>query len=189
MELIKWSVGIFCVLIVELLVNTTSHLLIMLDLHQLGCSCHPVCRTSFASCREISNFSRTLLRHFRRTISDATGAKSEVTCFLAGGEVLLTLLRAIKSSMVRTASFCISALDCSLICECPGPWYRRAVFIGDELAVHGMPCSYAADGQGAILAPVYPRRQPYPLGSIDEQEYCGYACRRKHFLFRPCLFA
>jgi hypothetical protein len=109
-------------------------------LHQLGCSWHRACcYTSFARRTEISNFSRTLLRHFRSTINNASGTQSEVTCFLAGGEVMLMLFRAAKSSISRLRLLCSSALDCNLVCERPGPWYRRAVFISDDLAVDGSP--------------------------------------------------
>jgi len=48
--------------------------------------------------------------------------------------------------------------DSSLVCERPGPCYGRAVFLGDDLAVDGSPCSYAPDGQGALLATVQQRR-------------------------------
>jgi hypothetical protein len=111
----------------------------------------------------------------------------EVICSSWAAEVLLMLFRAVKSSIVRTALLCSSTLRCSVVCERPGPCYRRAVFIGDVLAVHGSPCSCALHGQSAMVAPVQQRRQPDPLGSIDEHEYCGYACRSKHFLFGPCV--
>ena len=117
----------------------------------------------------------------------ATGDGLEVTLSSSSGEVLFLLSRAVKSSISGTALLCSSAFHCSLVCERPGPCYRRAVFIGDELAVHGSPCSCAPDGQGAMVAPVRPRRQPHALGSIDEHEYSGYARRSKHFLFGPCL--
>src|SRR5213595_1745174 len=104
-------------------------------LHQLGCSSRPVCRTSFGSRTEISNFSRTLLRHFRRTISDATDTQSEVTCFLADGEVLLTLFGPAESSSNRNALLCGNTAYCSLVCERSGSCYRGAVFIGDDVAV------------------------------------------------------
>src|SRR6266487_3924913 len=104
-------------------------------------------------------------------------------------EVLLTLFRAAKSSVGRIALLCSSTPDFSLVCERPGPWYRRAVFIGDDLAIHRSPCSCAADGQGPMVAGVRQRRQPHPLGSIDEHEYSGYPCRSKHLLLRPCLSA
>jgi hypothetical protein len=115
--------------------SAIRNMLVKTYLHQLGCSWHRVCCTSFGRRREISNFLRTLLRHFRSTISDASGAHSEVTCFLAGGEVLLRLFRAAKSWISRTAVVCSSALADSRICERPGPCYRRAVFIGDDLAI------------------------------------------------------
>jgi hypothetical protein len=120
---------------------------------------------------------------------DATDDRLEVTCSSSSAEVVLMLSRAVKSSIGRITLLCSSALDCSFFCERPGPWYRRAVFVGDDLAVQGSPCSYAADGQGVMVARVQPRRQPHPLESIDEHEYCDYACRSEHFLFRPCLSA
>jgi hypothetical protein len=156
-------------------------------LHQLGCSWHPVCRTSFASCTEISNFSRTLLRHFRRTISDATDDRSEVTCFLGVAEALLKLLRAVERSISGIALVCGGALDCSFVYERPGPCYRRAVFLGDDLAAPGSACSSPSHREGAILGPVRRRRLPATLESIDKHEYCGYTTRSKSFLFRPCL--
>jgi hypothetical protein len=165
------------------------NVLIMIDLHQPGYSCHPVCRTSFASRTEISRFSRTLLRHFRITISDATDDRSGVTCFLGVAEAMLKLLRAVERSISGIGLVCNSALACSLVCERPGPCYRRAVFIGDELAAHGSPCSSPAHREGAILGPVRRRPLPSTLESIDKHEYCGYATRSKSFLFRPCLSA
>jgi hypothetical protein len=129
--------------------------------------------------------------YFRDSIGliDATDDRSEVTCFLGGDEALLTLLRAAKSPITRIALLCSSGLHPNVVCERPGPCYRRAVFIGDELAVDRSPCSYAPDGQGAILAPVRQRGQPHPLGSIDQHEYRAYARRSEHFLFRPCVSA
>jgi hypothetical protein len=165
--------------------SAIRNMLIKNYLHQLGCSWHRVCCTSFGRRREISNFSRTLLRHFRSTI-DASGGQSEVDCFLAGDEVLLTLLGPAKSSICRTALLCSSALACSLVCERPEPCYRRAVFIGDDLAVRSNPRSPPPHRQGALLAP-HQRRQPHTLESIDEHEYSGYACRGKHFLCRLFL--
>jgi hypothetical protein len=88
----------------------------------------------------------------------ATSDRLEVTSSSSSAEVLLALLRAAKSSIGRTALLCSSALYCSLVCERAGPWYRRAVFIGDDLAVHGSPCSCAADGQGDMVGVVRPRR-------------------------------
>jgi hypothetical protein len=110
--------------------------------------------TFFGRRRKISNFSRTLLRHFRSTISDASGAHSEVTCFLAGAEVLLTLFGAVTNSITRFALLCSSAFDCSFVCQRPRPCYRRAVFIGDDLAAQTSPCSSPSHREGAILGPV-----------------------------------
>src|SRR5206468_1854063 len=87
----------------------------------------------------------------------------------------------------RAALLCSSALYGSLICERPGPWYRRAVFTGHDLDVAGSPCQCASDGQGAILAPIRRGRQSHTLGSIDEHEYRGYADRRKPFLCGPFI--
>src|SRR6266550_5242690 len=136
-------------------------------------SWHPVC----------SYFSDSL------GLMDATDDRSEVTCFFRGDEASLTLLRAAKSPITRIALLCSSGLHPNVVCERPGPCYRRAVFIGDELAVDSSPCSCDPDGQGAILAAVRLRRQPHPLESFDQHEYCAYACRSKHFLFRPRLSA
>jgi hypothetical protein len=117
----------------------------------------------------------------------ATGDGLEVTSSSSSGKVLLMLFRAVKSSISGTGLRCSSALHCSVVCERPGSCYRWAVFIGDDLAVQGSPCSCAADGQGVMVALVRQRRQPHALGSIDEHEYCDYACRSEHFLFGPCL--
>ena len=119
----------------------------------------------------------------------ATSDRLEVTSSCFSAEVLLALLRAIESSISRSALLCSSADHRGLVCERPGPCYRRAVFIGDDLAVQGSPCSCAPDGQGAMVALVRPRRQPHTLESIDEHEQSGYARRSKHFLFGPCLSA
>jgi hypothetical protein len=118
---------------------------------------------------------------------DATFDRPGLTTCSSSAEVLLVLFQAVQSSISGTALVCDSALDCNLVCERPGPCYRRAVFIGDDLAVPGSPCSCAPDGQGAMVARVRPRRQPHTLESIDEHEYSGYACRSKHFLFGLCL--
>src|SRR6266487_1641099 len=118
---------------------------------------------------------------------DTTGDRLEIISSSSSGEVLPVLFRAVKSSTGRTALLCSSAFHRRFVSERPGPWYRRAVFIGDDLAVQGSPCSCAADGQGVMVARVQPRRQPLPLESIDEHEYSSYACRSKHFLFGLCL--
>jgi hypothetical protein len=163
------------------------NVLIMVDLHQPGYSWHPARRTSFASRTEISRFSRTLLRHFRITKSDASGARSRAMRFLGCTEALLMLLRATERSTDRPALLCGNAAYCSLVCERPESCYGRAVFISDDLAADGSPFSYAPDGERVILAPVRLRRQSHPLESIDKHEYCAYACRSKHFLFRPLV--
>jgi hypothetical protein len=139
-------------------------------LHQLGCSWHRVCCTSFARAYRNFKLFKNFAAPFPKYNIDATGAQSEVNCFLAGGEVLLTLFGPAESSTNRTALLCGNTAYCSLVCERPGPCYRGAVFLGDDLAVQGSPCSCAADGQGAMVAPVRPGRQPHPLGSIDQHE-------------------
>ena len=113
----------------------------------------------------------------------------EITCSSMSDKVLLVLLRAAKRAIGRTVVVCGSAVAGSRICECPGSCYRRAVFIGDELAAHASPCSSAAHREGAILEPVRRRPLPSTLESIDKHQYCGYATRSKSFLFRPCLSA
>jgi hypothetical protein len=121
--------------------------------------------------------------------SDATDVRSEVICFLGGGEGSLTLFGPAESSSNRTALLCGNTAYCSFGYERPGPCYRWAVFIGDELAAPGSACSFPAYREGAILGPVRRRRLPATLESIDKDEYCGYATRSKPFLFRPCLSA
>ncbi len=113
--------------------------------------------------------------------------RSEVFSSSSSAEVLLMLFRAAKSSIGRIALLCSSALHCSLVCERPGSWYRRAVVIGDDVAVQGMPCSCAPDGRGAMVALVQFGRPPQTLGSIDEHAYSRCASRSKHLLFGPCL--
>src|SRR6266487_997549 len=88
----------------------------------------------------------------------ATGDGLEVTSSSSSGELLLMLFRALKSSIARAALVCRSAFDCSLVCECPGPCYRRAVFIGNDLAVQSSPCSRPPHGQGAMVALLGPGR-------------------------------
>jgi hypothetical protein len=112
-----------------------------------------------------------------------------LTCSSVCAEVSLTLPKTVGTSINRAAVLCGRAIYRRLVCDRPGPRYGGTVFISDDLAVDGSPCASAADGQGAILAPVHPRRQPHTLGSIYEHEYCGYACRSEHFLCRPCLSA
>jgi len=118
---------------------------------------------------------------------DTTGDRLEIISSSSSGEVLPVLFRAVKSSTGRTALLCSSAFHRRFVSERPGPCYRRAVFIGDDLAVQGSPCSCAPDGQGAMVALVQFGRPPHTLGSIDEHEYFGYARRSKHFLFGLCL--
>src|SRR5438309_4176724 len=120
---------------------------------------------------------------------DANCDRSEVTSSSSSAEVLLTLFRPIKSSISGTALLCSSALHCSLVCERPGPCYGRAVFTSDDLAVQRSPRSPPPHRQSAVVALVQRRRQPHALGSINKHEHSGYACRSKHFLFRPCLSA
>jgi hypothetical protein len=119
----------------------------------------------------------------------ATGDQLEIISSSSSGEVLLTLFRAAKSSISPIALLCSSALHRSFVWERTRPCYRRAVFIGDDLAIQSGPRSAAPDGQGAMVALVRPGRQPHTLGSIDKHEYSGYARRSKHFLFGPCLSA
>src|SRR6266566_4678988 len=97
---------------------------------------------------------------------DRPGVASSSAC----AEVLLALFRAARSSIGRTTLLCSSALHCNLVCERPGFCYHRRDFIGDGLSLPGIPCSCAADAQGAMVARVQPRRQPHTLESIDEHE-------------------
>jgi hypothetical protein len=120
---------------------------------------------------------------------NATGDRSGGTSFFGFSEVSLTFLRAAKSSSNRTAVLCGNTAYCSLVCERPGSCYRRAVFIGDDLAAHGSPCSSPPHREGAILGGVRRRPLPATLESIDKHQYCGYATRSKSFLFRPCFSA
>ncbi len=120
---------------------------------------------------------------------DAIYARLDVASSRSSAEVLLTLFGAVKSSIGGTALLCSSALYCSLVCERMGPWYRRAVFIGDDLAIHGSSCSCPPNGQGIMVAGVPERRQPNRVGSIHKHEYSGYACWSERFLFGPCLSA
>lgn len=119
----------------------------------------------------------------------ATGDGLEVTSSSSSGELLLMLFRALKSSIARAALVCRSPFDCSLVCERPGSCYGRAVFASDDLAVQRSPRSPPPHRQSAVVALVQRRRQPHALGSINKHEHSGYACRSKHFLFRPCLSA
>src|SRR6266487_3048033 len=123
----------------------------------------------------------------RAGLIDETGERVEVTSSSAFAEVLLRLIRAVKSSIGRTALPCSSAAHCSLVCERPGPCHRRAVFIGGDVAVPSGTRSSPPHRQGALVASVRQRRQPYTVGSIDQHEYSRYACRSKHFLFGPCV--
>jgi hypothetical protein len=82
----------------------------------------------------------------------------EVTSSSSFAEVLLMLFRPVENWISRTALLCGSALHCSLVCERPGSCYRRAVFIGDDLAMDGGPRSCPTHRQGDILAPVRLRR-------------------------------
>jgi hypothetical protein len=115
--------------------------------------------------------------------------RSGVTSCSACAEASIMLVRAVKTSINRTALVCNSALACSLVCERPGSCYRRAVFIGDDLAAHASPCSSPPHREGAILEPVRRRPLPSTLESIDKHQYCGYATRNKCFLFGPCFSA
>jgi hypothetical protein len=111
------------------------NMLIKNYLHQLSCCSHPRLPYLFRQPHRNFKLFKNFAAPFPKYNSDATGAQSEVNCFLAGGEVMLTLFGAVKSSITGTALLCSSALDCSLVRERPGSCYRRAVFIGDDLAV------------------------------------------------------
>jgi hypothetical protein len=113
----------------------------------------------------------------------------EVTSSSSLSEFLLVPFRPVESSISRAALVCGSTLHCSLVCERPGQCYGRAVFIGDDLAIHSDPRSSPPHRQGDMVAPVRQRLLPTTLGSIDEHEYSGSATRSKHLLFRPCLSA
>src|SRR6266487_2795464 len=89
---------------------------------------------------------------------DATSDRRGVTTCSLSAEALLVLLRPVENSISRAALVCRSPFDCSLVCERPGPWYRRAVFIGDDLAVQSSPCSRPPHGQGAMVAFLGPGR-------------------------------
>jgi hypothetical protein len=116
---------------------------------------------------------------------DRSGVGSSLAC--AG--VWLMLYRAVKTSISGAALLCNRATHCCLVCERPGPRYRRTVFFSYDLAVQGMPCSSASYRQGAMVAHVRERRQPHALESPNQHEYSGYACGSEHFLFRPCVSA
>jgi hypothetical protein len=109
--------------------------------------------------------------------------------FSADSEISPDFFGAAESWTSCIALLCSSTSRCSLICERPGPCYGGAVFIGDDLAVQSSPRSPPPHRQSAVVALVQRRRQPHALGSINKHEHSGYACRSKHFLFRPCLFA
>jgi hypothetical protein len=53
--------------------------------------------------------------------------------------------------------FCSAVLSCSLVCERPGPCYRRAVFIGDDLAIQSGTRSAPSHGKSVMVALVQPR--------------------------------
>jgi hypothetical protein len=92
-------------------------------------------RLNHSSRREISSFSRTLLRHFRITVSDATDDRSEVTYFSSFGGASLALIGAVTGSTTRIALVCGSPVSWFFICERSGSCYCGAVFAGDDLAV------------------------------------------------------
>ena len=118
---------------------------------------------------------------------DETADRLEVTSSSSSAGGLLLRFRAVKSSIDRTALLCSSAVHCSLVCEGPGSCYRRAIFVGHDLAVQGSTRSSPSHRQGALVALVRQRRQPHALGSIGQHQYSAYACGSEHILFRPCL--
>ena len=131
--------------------------------------------------KDLTSALETMIAGFRDWSGVASSSSSAQGLFM--------LLRAVKSSISGTALDCGSALACSLVCERSGSCYRRAVFIGDDLAAHASPCSSPPHREGAILEPVRRRPLPSTLESIDKHQYCGYATRSKSFLFRPCFSA
>ncbi len=108
----------------------------------------------------------------------------EVTCSLASAEVLLVLFSAIKSSTGCAVLVCSSAFDWRIICERPGSCNRGAVFIGDDMALRGNSCSFAADRQSPLLD------KGRSLPALESGDKCGHSsCSigRQYFLFEPCL--
>jgi hypothetical protein len=108
-------------------------------LDRLDCSCHPVCRTPFASRIEISTSSRTSFRHFRRMISDATDDRSDATVSSSFGGALVTFIGAVTGSIIRTRLRCNSPVPYKFAWKGARSCYRRAVFAGDDLAVQSGP--------------------------------------------------
>jgi hypothetical protein len=131
--------------------------------------------------KDLTSALQTMIAGFRDWSGVASSSSSAQGLFM--------LLRAVKSSISGTALDCGSALACSLVCERSGSCYRRAVFIGDDLAAKGSPCSSPSHREGAILGPVRRGLLSGTLESIDQHQYCGYATRSKSFLFRPCFSA
>ena len=114
--------------------------------------------------------------------------RPEVICVLLSPESPLLRFEMDEYSRCSTALASYVTLLRSFVFACPEQCHGRAVFIGDDLAIHSGPCSCPAHRRGDLVAPVFRRLLPATLGSNDEHDYCGCTTRSKHLRFGPCLF-
>ena len=84
--------------------------------------------------------------------------RRQILCVLLSAESPLIRFYTDEYSRCSTALAPYIILLRSFVFARPEPFHRRAVFAGDDLAVHGSPCSCAPDGQGAMVAAVRQRR-------------------------------
>jgi hypothetical protein len=69
--------------------------------------------------------------NFKSSVRDGLGVISSSAC----AEASVLPFRTVKSWRSRISVLCSSAVHSSLVCERPRPGYRRAIFIGDDLAL------------------------------------------------------
>jgi hypothetical protein len=100
----------------------------------LDCSCYPAWHPLSPTVQKFQVL-QELCSLISGMISDATDDRSEVACFLGGGEVLLTLFGPAERSSNRTVLLCGNTAYSSFVGERRRYRHRWAIFTGDDLAV------------------------------------------------------
>jgi hypothetical protein len=77
--------------------------------------------------------------------------RRQITCVLLSAESRLIRFYMDEYSRCSTALASYITLLRSFVFACPEQCHGRAVFIGDDLAIHGGPCSCPPHGQGDMV--------------------------------------
>jgi len=94
--------------------------------------------------------------------------RRQIICVLLSAESPLIRFEMDEYSRCSTALASYITLLRSFVFACPEQCHGRAVFVGDDLAIHGAPCSCPPHGQGDMVVQLELWRLPHPLGSIGE---------------------